>query len=73
MEDMSDRTDRHLEISLLKRQVVCRAKLLDDLAPRIGLTVGQEYPLDLFAAERHTPESNVRFETNLRLRPPNAK
>jgi fibro-slime domain-containing protein len=39
---------------------------LDDL----GLTVGQQYPLDLFGAERHTIESNVSFQTSLQLMPP---
>jgi fibro-slime domain-containing protein len=35
----------------------------------LGLVKGQEYPLDLFGAERHTTESNVSFETTLTLRP----
>ncbi len=36
----------------------------------LGLTTGQDYPLDLFGAERHTTQSNVSFETTLTLRPP---
>jgi fibro-slime domain-containing protein len=39
----------------------------------LGLTVGQQYPLDLFGAERHTVESNVSFTTTLRLAPPPPK
>jgi len=35
----------------------------------LGLTKGEEYPLDLFGAERHTIESNVSFTTTLNLRP----
>lgn len=42
---------------------------LDEVAQRLGLVIGQSYPLDLFSAERRTPESNLRFETSLRLRP----
>jgi fibro-slime domain-containing protein len=34
------------------------------------LTAGQQYPLDLFGAERHTTQSNVSFTTTLNLRPP---
>jgi fibro-slime domain-containing protein len=36
----------------------------------LGLTMGQEYPLDLFNAERHTLESNLSFTTTLNLQPP---
>jgi fibro-slime domain-containing protein len=36
----------------------------------LNLTKGQDYPLDLFGAERHTAESNVSFTTTLNLRPP---
>jgi fibro-slime domain-containing protein len=39
----------------------------------LSLTVGQQYPLDLFGAERHTTESNVSFETTLQLAPPPPK
>jgi fibro-slime domain-containing protein len=35
----------------------------------LGLTVGQEYPLDFFSAERHVTGSNIKFETTLALRP----
>jgi fibro-slime domain-containing protein len=35
----------------------------------LGLTVGQDYPLDFFSAERHQTGSNIRFETTLALRP----
>jgi fibro-slime domain-containing protein len=36
----------------------------------LGLTKGQQYPLDLFGAERHTTESNVSFVTTLHLTQP---
>ncbi len=32
----------------------------------LGLTVGQEYPFDIFHAERHTSASNFRLETTIR-------
>jgi fibro-slime domain-containing protein len=35
----------------------------------LGLTIGQEYPLDFFSAERHVTGSNIKFETTLQLRP----
>jgi fibro-slime domain-containing protein len=35
----------------------------------LGLTIGQEYPLDFFSAERHVTGSNIKFETTLELRP----
>ena len=35
----------------------------------LGLTKGQDYPLDFFGAERHTDQSNVSFTTSLNLRP----
>ena len=35
----------------------------------LGLTKGQQYPLDLFNAERHTLESNLSFTTTLVLQP----
>jgi fibro-slime domain-containing protein len=38
---------------------------LDANAQRFGLTKGQVYSLDLFHAERHTPESTFRIDTNL--------
>ena len=38
---------------------------LDALAGRLGIRVGETYPLDFFFAERHTVESNFRFETTL--------
>ncbi len=34
----------------------------------LGLTKGNDYPLDLFGAERHVVESNVSFTTTLVLR-----
>jgi fibro-slime domain-containing protein len=36
----------------------------------LGLVKGQQYPLDLFGAERHTLESNLSFTTTLFLQPP---
>jgi fibro-slime domain-containing protein len=36
----------------------------------LGLTVGSEYPLDFFSAERHVVGSNILFQTTLGLRPP---
>jgi len=38
---------------------------LDASAQQLGITKGQVYPLDLFHAERHTPESTFRIDTNL--------
>jgi fibro-slime domain-containing protein len=35
---------------------------------KLGLTKGQEYPLDFFFAERHVYGSNVLFTTSLKLR-----
>ncbi|HEY4011777.1 MAG TPA: fibro-slime domain-containing protein [Polyangiaceae bacterium] len=35
----------------------------------LGLAMGQQYPLDLFNAERHTIESNLSFTTTLNLQP----
>ncbi len=35
----------------------------------LGLTIGQEYALDFFSAERHVTGSNIKFETTLQLRP----
>jgi fibro-slime domain-containing protein len=42
---------------------------LPEVAARIGLVVGQEYPLDFFQAERHVVESNLRIDTTLELEP----
>jgi fibro-slime domain-containing protein len=36
----------------------------------LGLTVGQEYPLDFFSAERHVTGSNILFQTTLGLHAP---
>ncbi|HEX3345024.1 MAG TPA: fibro-slime domain-containing protein, partial [Polyangiaceae bacterium] len=36
----------------------------------LGLTVGQDYPLDFFSAERHVTGSNILFQTTLGLRAP---
>jgi fibro-slime domain-containing protein len=38
---------------------------LDAQAQRLGITIGQNYDLDLFHAERHTDQSNFRVDTNL--------
>jgi fibro-slime domain-containing protein len=38
---------------------------LDASAQTLGITKGQVYELDLFHAERHTPESTFRIDTNL--------
>jgi len=35
----------------------------------LGLTKGQEYPLDFFSAERHKTGSNILFTTTLNLKP----
>jgi fibro-slime domain-containing protein len=43
-----------------------KSVLLDSL----GLVKGQQYPLDLFNAERHTNESNLSFTTTLHLQAP---
>jgi len=37
---------------------------------RLGLTDGQNYPLDFFFAERHRTQSNFRIQTNLKLDTP---
>lgn len=36
----------------------------------LGLTVGQQYPLDFFSAERHVTGSNILFQTTLGLHAP---
>jgi fibro-slime domain-containing protein len=38
---------------------------LDAEAERLGIEIGETYPLDLFHAERHTDQSNFRIETNI--------
>ena len=72
MEDMSDRTDRHLEISLLERQVVCRAKLLDDRAPRTCAAVWDALPLsgDVYHAKYARNEIYALFPPFAENEPP---
>ena len=41
---------------------------LDARASELGLTIGGEYPLDFFFAERHTEESNFRIDTSIVFR-----
>jgi fibro-slime domain-containing protein len=38
---------------------------LDAEAMRIGLVIGETYPMDIFHAERHTSESNFRIVTTI--------
>jgi len=38
---------------------------LDADADRLGISIGQSYPLDLFNAERHSASSNFRVDTTL--------
>ena len=38
---------------------------LDAEASRLGLVLGETYPMDIFHAERHTVDSNYRIETNI--------
>jgi fibro-slime domain-containing protein len=40
---------------------------LDSLAERLGLSVGNDYPLNLFFAERHVTSSEFRIDTSLEL------
>ncbi|MBM4279930.1 MAG: fibro-slime domain-containing protein [Deltaproteobacteria bacterium] len=40
---------------------------LDEQAAALGITPGNEYPLELFHAERHTNESNFRLTTTIRF------
>lgn len=40
---------------------------LDDEALRLGIEIGETYPMDIFHAERHTVESNYRIETTIDL------
>ena len=42
---------------------------LSEIAESAGLTVGGEYALDFFQAERHVIESNLRIDTTLDLQP----
>ena len=42
-----------------------RTVALDASATMLGLQRGGTYALDLFHAERHTPQSNFRIDTNL--------
>lgn len=42
---------------------------LPDVAPALGLLVGQRYALDFFQAERHVYGSNLRIDTTLDLAP----
>jgi fibro-slime domain-containing protein len=37
----------------------------DAMASSLGIIPGETYPMDIFHAERHTSESNFRFETNI--------
>ena len=37
----------------------------DQIAPSLGITPGNVYPMDLFHAERHALSSNFRIDTNL--------
>jgi fibro-slime domain-containing protein len=38
---------------------------LDQVAARLGITPGNEYPLDFFQAERHATQSNFQIDTTL--------
>jgi fibro-slime domain-containing protein len=38
---------------------------LDLLAPALGISVGNNYNIEIFNAERHTVQSNFRIDTNL--------
>jgi fibro-slime domain-containing protein len=42
---------------------------LDDIAEAFGLVKGNSYQLDLFHAERHTTESNFKYDTTIELQP----
>ncbi|ROS01204.1 fibro-slime domain-containing protein [Sinobacterium caligoides] len=39
----------------------------DEMADELGIEVGNSYSFDLFFAERHTTESNFKFQTSLNL------
>ncbi len=53
--------------------VLAKEGKLKDEETRLGLVVGQEYPLDFFQAERHVVQSNLRIETTLDLQPTSVK
>lgn len=38
---------------------------LDQMAGQLGLTIGKDYPLDLFGAERHVTQSHYRIDTTI--------
>jgi len=42
---------------------------LDAKAAQLGITVGGDYTLDVFQAERHTSGSTIRIDTSILLRP----
>ncbi|WP_444994127.1 PKD domain-containing protein [Aliikangiella sp. IMCC44359] len=46
---------------------------LDEIADKLGITVGNRYTFDLFFAERHTTRSNFKFQTNMDLECVNEK
>ena len=39
--------------------------VLDDMATQLGIQIGNTYRMDIFHAERHTPESNFHLETTI--------
>jgi fibro-slime domain-containing protein len=43
--------------------------VLAQRAAELGLEVGKTYPFDLFYAERHTTQSNLKIETSIALKP----
>jgi hypothetical protein len=43
---------------------------LDEIAAALGIAPGNNYPLDLFFAERHTVLSSFTIETTLAFLPP---
>jgi fibro-slime domain-containing protein len=47
--------------------VIERSISLDEIADELGITPGNAYSFDLFFAERHTVESNFKFQTNINL------
>ena len=69
---MEDMTDRYMEISLLKRQVVCRAKLLDDRAPLTCAAVWDALPLagDVYHAKYARNEIYALFPPFASHEPP---
>ncbi len=46
---------------------ITRTISLDELADKLGIEAGNTYSFDLFFAERHTTESNFKFQTNINL------